>query len=116
MAPQGVDIQGVDGFGLLDTGADKTVLDLHSAVEMGLTPVGVAPYRPYDSSEDHKTTDAFDADLELAEIGSWPLKKVGSFDLRRFNLLAVIGRDILGSCLLIVNGPSQSVRLSLRSS
>ena len=113
MAPQGVDIQGVDGFALLDTGADKTVLDLSTAVGMGLMPVGVAPYRPYDSPASQKTTDAFDADLELGEIGSWPLKKVGSFDLKRFNLLAVIGRDILRSCVLVVNGPRQSVRLSL---
>lgn len=103
-------MDGIAGFALLDTGADRTVVDHATALQAGLVPVATVPFQRYDS---HKRidSDGFEAELELSGIGSWSLEQVGSLELARFSLLAIIGRDILNDLVLVYNGPAKKVNL-----
>lgn len=99
----------VSGVALLDTGADTTVIDATTALNAELVSIDSIPFLRYDS---HRNIDSptFEVEVVLDGVGSWPLR-VASLDLRRFHLIAVIGRDILNDLVLTYDGPARIVSL-----
>lgn len=100
----------VSGPALLDTGADTTVIDATTALNAELVSVDSIPFLRYDSLKNIDSP-TFEVETVLDGVGSWPLR-VASLDLRRFDLMAVIGRDILNDLVLTYDGPARIVSLN----
>ncbi|MFP4136310.1 MAG: aspartyl protease family protein [Candidatus Acetothermia bacterium] len=98
--------------GLIDTGASISAIDLDLLQKLNISPIGATKV----------STPSGQATQELYAVKfSFPgkglpdmtsLNVLGS-DLKRQNISALIGRDILRHCLLVYDGTSGSVTLAI---
>ncbi len=54
----------------------------------------------------------YDGTLQIDGFGSVTLRGAYGANLKTHGLIALIGRDLLASCVLIVNGPDGTVTLT----
>jgi predicted aspartyl protease len=94
---------GETGRALVDTGASICAVDEAAALRLGLQPIGQANISGIAGSQIHNVYVA-KITFPGTPIPALDLKLAGS-DLAGQQLLLLIGRDILRSCVLIYNGP-----------
>lgn len=101
----------VDGLALIDTGATHTCVDEAAAGRAGLNPIDHATI----SSATHSAhrVNVFAGEIEVAGLGRNRLPRAMGATLESQGLLAIIGRDALGSAVFIYNGPSGSFSIAL---
>lgn len=105
--PQG---EPVAGYGLIDTGASVTCVDRQAAEKAGLTVVDEAPM----SSATHESeiVPLYAGNLRIAGFSDIKMRRAYGANLQPQGLVALLGRDALASCILIVNGPQGTVTLT----
>jgi predicted aspartyl protease len=101
----------VTGDALIDTGASITAVDLAVLQQLGIQPVGTANvYTPQGSD----VQELFPVRLTLSGTAIvMRLKAVLGSQLRNQNIMALIGRNVLSSCVLVYNGPFGNFSLSM---
>jgi predicted aspartyl protease len=102
----------VSGMALVDTGASHTCIDEHAAQELGLPVVDTVSIAS--ASQPSALRSVYPVTIEIAGL---PLpvnapRAVGA-ELAPQGLLALIGRDVLQSCTLFYNGPTDQITLSV---
>lgn len=111
---QGIPIPSpVGGTALIDTGASITAVDRSIINQLKISPIGMTTvYTPQGSAQQELFP------IKLSFVGS-PVPIIVNFgqvlgsDLRGQGIFALIGRDVLSSCILIYNGPLSHYSLSL---
>ena len=100
----------VDGLALIDTGASCTCVDEDAARRAGLNVID----RGTISSASHAahSVPVFACEIDVAELGKIHHRRAMGVTLANQGLLAVIGRDMLTSTVLIYNGVSGSLSIS----
>ena len=103
--------QPVSGAGLIDTGAGVTCVDRDVAQRAGLAIVGEAPM----TSATHmdEMVPVFAGTLRIQGLADCRLNGAYGARLEPQGLVALIGRDLLADCVLIVNGVTGMVSLCL---
>ena len=93
---------------LIDTGASNSVIDVRIAADLGLVPTGRVPIHTPSSGTTLDEMDAFDITLVMESPGSRPesftVGAVGG-NLAPGGFYAILGRDVLDSCVLTYDGP-----------
>lgn len=104
--------QPVVGRALIDTGASTTCVDEAAARQAGCAVVGTGPITS--ATHDNHIVPIFAAKIDIAGIGQYieALRAYGS-NLASQQLIALIGRDVLSSCVFIYNGSDGSFSLSV---
>ena len=101
----------VSGTALIDTGASVTCIDQSAARKAGLAIVDSGGI----SSATHanEIVPIFAGRLDIHGLS--PVETFGAYgvNLESQNLIALIGRDLLASCVLVYNGTDDSFSLSL---
>ena len=102
----------VTGFALIDTGASSTCFDRGAAERAGLAVVDSGPMTS--ATHENEIVPIYAGRLTIQGIS----QNVNAFrafgaNLRPQGLVALIGRDLLASCVLIYNGPDGSFSLSI---
>lgn len=100
----------IPGFALVDTGASGTVIDDAAAKTLGLIATGTTPAcgvnGPYQATQ-------YAVNWRIAGIPQFNTIPVTDGPIMsNQNLLMIIGRDILSSCMLVYNGLSGTFSLS----
>lgn len=109
--PSGEAKQQAIGFALIDTGAAVTCVDAATARSVGLSLV--------DSDLMASATHAselvpiFAGRLDIGGVCSVEMRRAYGANLAPLGFVALIGRDILESCVLVYNGLDGSFSLSL---
>ena len=100
----------IDGLAMIDTGASVTCVDEAAAGRAGLHVVD----RGTISSASHSahSVPVFACDINVAGLGRIRLPRAMGATLENHGLLAIIGRDALGSTVFIYNGPSGSFSIA----
>lgn len=100
----------IDGLAMIDTGASVTCVDEAAAGRAGLNVVD----RGTISSASHSahSVPVFACDIDVAGLGRIRLPRAMGATLESQGLLAIIGRDALGSAVFIYNGPSGSFSIA----
>ncbi|MBF0459568.1 MAG: hypothetical protein HQK99_16885 [Nitrospirae bacterium] len=102
--------QPITGWGLIDTGAIATAVDINVIESLELVPVdrGIV-LTPQGSAEQDK----FSLRIMLTGLTTMNAPKVFGSKLKEHGVIALIGRDILKHCVLVYNGTTGSCSLSL---
>ena len=92
----------VEGLALVDTGASRTCVDQDAASRAGLNVID----RGSSSSASHSahSVPVFACEIEVASLGKIRLPKAMGVTLANQGLIALIGRDALGSTVFVYNG------------
>ena len=92
----------VEGLALVDTGASRTCVDQDAASRAGLNVID----RGSISSASHSahSVPVFACEIEVASLGKIRLPKAMGVTLANQGLIALIGRDALGSTVFVYNG------------
>ncbi len=100
----------VDGLALIDTGASCTCVDQDAAIRAGLNVID----RGTIASASHSAHDVpvFACEIDVAELGQIRHRRAMGVTLANQGLLAVIGRDMLASTVVIYNGLTGSLSIS----
>lgn len=100
----------VDGLAMIDTGASVTCVDEVAAARAGLNVVD----RGTISSASHAAHDVpvFACEIDVAGLGQIRHRRAMGVTLENQGLLAVIGRDMLASTVVIYNGLDGSLSIS----
>ena len=101
----------INGFALIDTGADKTCVDRATADRAGLPVVGKATMHSA-SHADHEVP-VYNGKLSIPGIDDIELEYAMGANLESQNLIALIGRDFLQAAVLVYNGTAGTVSLSI---
>lgn len=101
----------VTGEALIDTGASVSCIDNEAARELGLNQIDVATM--HSASHADQEVPVYYAAIELLGTGARFELKVAGASLKTQSLIALIGRDALGSSVLFYNGPTGQVTLVL---
>ena len=102
----------VVGWALIDTGAHSTCVDREAAARAGLAVVDSAPMTS--ATYAHEIVPIFAGQLDITGIPqNVVVNRAYGANLAAQGLVALIGRDLLASCILIYNGPDGSFSLSL---
>lgn len=94
----------VTGFGLLDTGASITGVDLEELKKLNLNKISETPVMTPSGGEIQGIY-ACQISFPGTQIEEIELSAVMGSDLKRQGLLAILGRDILEKYQLVYNGP-----------
>lgn len=103
--PKPVQIQG-----LVDTGASATCIDPSVLSQLGLTPTGTTLVNSPTTGQQPVVADTYDVSLTIYATANQPplihhtVPAVASELLAAQGIHALIGRDILRSCLLMYDG------------
>lgn len=95
---------------LVDTGASSTCVDPSVlTTQLGLSPTGVVPVHTPSSGQTPHQADQYDIGLIIygtttAQFLEFPTIPVLSCDLSQQGIQALLGRDIIGRCVLVYNG------------
>lgn len=104
--------QPVNGWALLDTGASNTCIDEEEAQKMSLPVTGVGTM----SSASHAKTSSNIYPIQI-EVTGFPIRfqslRTMGAALKEQGLLMLIGRDLLAHCVLIYNGLTGQITLSI---
>ena len=92
----------VEGLAIVDTGASCTCIDQDAANRAGLNVID----RGSISSASHSahSVPVFACEIEVAGLGKLRLRRAMGVTLANQGLIAVIGRDALGSTVFVYNG------------
>lgn len=101
----------VEGLALVDTGATHTCVDEVAASRAGLSVVDWATITS--ASHSGHRVPVFTCEIEVAGLGRNRVPRAMGANLEKQGLLAIIGRDALGSTVFIYNGPSGSFSIAL---
>ena len=101
----------VTGFAMIDTGASVTCVDRQLAENAGLAIVGEAPMMS--ATHDAEMVPLFAGNMRIEGLPDSNLTRAFGANLNNQGLLALIGRDLLASCVLVVNGLTGTVSLSI---
>lgn len=104
--------QPATGWALLDTGASNTCIDEEEAQKMNLPVIGVGSM----SSASHAKTPSNIYPIQI-EVTGFPIRfqspRTMGAALKEQGLLLLIGRDLLMHCVLIYNGATGQITLSI---
>lgn len=100
----------ISGQALIDTGASVTCIDRQAAEKAGLVVVGEAPMTS--ATHESEIVPLYAGSLRINGLPDYKMKKAYGANLDPQGLVALIGRDMLASCVLIVNGLEGTVTLS----
>ncbi len=102
----------VSGYGLIDTGASTTCVDVQAAMKLKLPIVDVVNM----CSASHASHKANVYPIHL-EMTGFPIQlnvaRAMGAELAPQGIIALIGRDVLGCCCFIYNGISGDITLSM---
>lgn len=101
----------INGFALVDTGASATCVDLETADEAGLPVIGKAVMHTASHAE-HEVP-VYSGKLSVPSFGDVELEFAMGANLDSQNLVALIGRDVLQAAVLVYNGTSGTVSISI---
>ena len=112
LARQGTPVpDAINGFALIDTGASGTCVDQQAATKAGL-PVIDKTMMTSASHAEHEVL-VFAGKLVIPEFTDINLEYALGANLDGQNLIALIGRDLLQSAVLVYNGTDGTVSLSI---
>ncbi len=103
--------------GLIDTGASRTCVDSCVLADLDLKPTGVVSIRTPSTGKSAHQAKEFDVSITLlhpkasSNILTLPVIE-SDLDDGAYGYQVLVGRDILGMCLFIYDGPSASFTLS----
>lgn len=101
---------------LIDTGASQTHVERRLLEQLGLDPVGTTVVHSVTSGGTPAPAQVFAVDLALAGeqtgILATDLAVVAAKDLRRLQVQALLGRDVLNRCHLHYDGPGLKFTLT----
>jgi hypothetical protein len=104
--------------GLIDTGASGTCLDSSIIARLGLVPIGSTPVHTPSTAGQAQLRYLYDVGLWLPSRGkSAPYNirtslPVIETDLTGQGIELLIGRNVLESCLMVFDGPANTIRLA----
>jgi hypothetical protein len=102
--------EGIKDHGLLDTGAERSMIRTGFATSLGLNPLPKKKVGGAVGGDKPRMATPYEVAVEIIGIGTWPLIEAASFEhpLPQFNRLygVIIGCDILQDCTLTVVGPA----------
>ena len=102
----------VNGFALIDTGASVTCFDVDAAQKAGLPQISVA--KMTSATHSNQTVPTFAGTVVCPAFNINVEEGMGAnLSAQGNNLVALIGRDLLQSAVLIYNGPDGHFSLSL---
>ena len=103
------------GMVMLDTSAPTTFIDETAANKLGLPAVDVVRLmRPTGASGETIEQNVYPARIELVGMTvGFDLMRAVAAPLHTQGVVALIGRDILSSCVLTYNGPSGQITLAI---
>lgn len=112
LAQRGIQVpDAVNGFALIDTGAGGTCVDQQSATKAGLPIIDKTIMRSASHTE-HEVP-VFAGKLVIPQFIDINLEYALGANLGGQNLIALIGRDLLQSAVLVYNGTDGTVSLSI---
>src|SRR6185295_12961783 len=101
---------------LIDTGASCTAIDAEQLLPLALTPTGVAHVHTPSTSGQAAQMPQYDVTLGITHpsgnnliIETVPIIAIPRF--QRGGISALVGRDVLASCLLVYNGTEKTFTL-----
>jgi hypothetical protein len=100
---------------LVDTGAASTCVDFSLIEELGLLPKGDSSITSPTTRGQAAIVPVFDIQLQLIgppHATASPALPVLGMDLSGLRVRVLLGRDVLGRCLLVYNGPSDQFTFS----
>ncbi len=113
---RGDEIPVVEGLALIDSGASATCIDDEVAMRAGLPAVDTARMS---SASGPSEVSVYAGKITLVQRGSTSSDVVAIQTLRALGvningqgIIALIGRDILNSCIMIYNGPEAQYTLA----
>lgn len=102
--------QPLTGWGLIDTGATSTAVSASAMSALGVSPVGVASVGTAGGRHEQPV---FPLKLSLVQVGlALEFSQVTGADLSGFDIIALLGRDILTRMMLIYDGPSSEYTIA----
>lgn len=101
----------VAGDALIDTGASLSCIDIEAAAELGLNQIDVGMM--HSASHADQEVPVFFVAIEFLGMGLRFEQRVMGASLKAQNLIALVGRDALGSAMMFYNGPAGQVTLIL---
>ena len=99
----------VSGYAMIDTGARLTCFDQSAAQKAQLMVVGRSNVT---SATGTGKVPVYSGQLDIAEFACIKAEAALGVKLETPGLIALIGRDVLADCILVYNGPENSVSLS----
>ena len=101
---------------LVDTGASRTVVEERFVAELGLDATGEIPFRSATTGAHAVNGKLYAVSVASADSAAGilapNLEIVAVEDLSAFEVQALLGRDILNSCVLLYNGPARTINLA----
>lgn len=101
-------------LGLIDTGASCSSIDKNVIAGLGLSKRGVVPIHTPSTGPAYEYRDQYDACLVVGEGQPGALVftlPVIESELATQGFLALVGRDVLDSCVLVYDGPASKFTL-----
>ncbi len=92
----------ITGIALIDTGATRTSIDIETAAELGLKPIGTCRLG---TAGGLTTASLFPFSIRVKGGPNLNCTRGVGVKIREQNIVALIGMDILSRCVLILNGP-----------
>ena len=105
-----IPITPVSGMALIDTGASVTCIDQSAARQAGLAIVDSG--RLSSATHANEIVPIFAGRLNFPGLGPVETFRAYGVNLESQELIALIGRDLLASCVLVYNGTDDSFSLS----
>ena len=98
------------GYALVDTGAGHTCVDRAVAQEIGLPIVDTG--RMSSATHHGEVVPIFAAQLDIHGVTGAGVPRAFGVNIRQSGIIALIGRDVLGSMVMIYNGPGGGFTLT----
>jgi predicted aspartyl protease len=111
LAQQGKAIGTRQGFALIDTGASQTAVDEQVAKDLGLPIVDVG--KMTSASHEKHPCNLYPVQVSIPPNLTFQSPRAMGALLAPQGLVAIIGRDVLQHCLLVYNGGTGQITLSI---